>query len=512
MLTMDNIHNIRKLYFEEGKSITQVSKETGNDRKTVRKYIEKEDFNVPIVTGRISKKSYPKLEPYKGLIDQWLEEDKKRRVKQRHTAKRIFNRLEEEGEGFDCSYRLVAEYVAEKKKEMNMGRSQSDGFIPLNHFPGEAQADFGYADFYENGERISGQYLVLSFPYSNAGFIQLIYEETLESLLESLKKIFEHIGGVPTEIWFDNTRTIVSKINKGGNREIRERFYQFSEQYGFRAVFMNPAAGYEKGNVENKVGYSRRNMLVPEPKFQNMADYNRKLLLEADEDFCREHYRFDETIADLFEKDKAALLPLPSSAFDTARYEIIRTNKWGKFTLRNGLHTYSVSPNYADTELMIRITDMRVEVLSQEGKIIVSHKRLFGARKQEKIDWLPYLRAISCKPRSLRNSGIYDMMPPILQNYLDHCANNERGKILKTLSDLTERDGFESALAAVTRAVQIGTNDPDSLESLHRILTSKVPVLPPMSLSSDIPVVCQIPANLTQYDNCLNYSRGHNDL
>lgn len=104
------------------------------------------------------------------------------------------------------------------------------------------------------------------------------------------------------------------------------------------------------------------------------------------------------------------------------------------------------------------------------------------------------------------------MMPPILQNYLDHCANNERGKILKTLSDLTERDGFESALATVTRAVQIGTNDPDSLESLHRILTSKVPVLPPMSLSSDIPVVCQIPANLTQYDNCLNYSRGHNDL
>ena len=179
MLTMDNIHNIRKLYFEEGKSITQVSKETGNDRKTVRKYIEKEDFNVPIVTGRISKKSYPKLEPYKGLIDQWLEEDKKRRVKQRHTAKRIFNRLEEEGEGFDCSYRLVAEYVAEKKKEMQMGRSRSDGFIPLNHFPGEAQADFGYADFYENGERISGQYLVLTFPYSNAGFIQLIYEETL---------------------------------------------------------------------------------------------------------------------------------------------------------------------------------------------------------------------------------------------------------------------------------------------------------------------------------------------
>ena len=98
------------------------------------------------------------------------------------------------------------------------------------HHPGEGQADFGTADFYENGRlHHEAKYLVLSFPYSNGGFFQLNYGENMECLLEGLVAIYEHIGGVPTEIWFDNTRTIVTKVIKGGGRDVTERFQRITE-------------------------------------------------------------------------------------------------------------------------------------------------------------------------------------------------------------------------------------------------------------------------------------------
>jgi len=126
------------------------------------------------------------------------------------------------------------------------------------HHPGEGQADFGTADFCENSRlHHEAKYLVLSFPYSNGGFLQLNYGENMECLLEGLVAIFEHIGGVPTESWFDNTRTIVTKVIKGGGRNVTERFQRFCEHYRVKLVFMNPESGWEKGNVENQVGYLR---------------------------------------------------------------------------------------------------------------------------------------------------------------------------------------------------------------------------------------------------------------
>ena len=114
---------------------------------------------------------------------------------------------------------------------------------------------------------------MLSFPYSNGGYLQLNYGENMECLLEGLVATFEYIGGVPTEIWFDNTRTIVTEIIKGGGRGVTERFQRFCEHYRLKAVFMNPESGWEKGNVENKVGYQRRNFMVPVPRFLSLSDY-----------------------------------------------------------------------------------------------------------------------------------------------------------------------------------------------------------------------------------------------
>jgi len=117
------------------------------------------------------------------------------RIKQRHTAKRIHKRLIEEYKdtGYDCSYRTIASYVSLKKRQIYSGKK---AYLPLEHPPGEAQVDFGSADFIERGTRYSGYYLTVSFPYSNAGFIQLFKGETFECLSEGLKNIYMRTGVV----------------------------------------------------------------------------------------------------------------------------------------------------------------------------------------------------------------------------------------------------------------------------------------------------------------------------
>ncbi len=159
---MTEINDIRNRFFDKGKNITTIARETGYDRKTVRKYIFRDDWN-----KELADESRPsKLDPFKPLIDSWLENDKHQRRKQRHTARRVFNRLSDEVDGFDASYRTVSTYVGEARRRLYQERR---GFLPLQHIPGEAQVDFGEADFIENGHRVQVSYLTLSLPYSNGG-------------------------------------------------------------------------------------------------------------------------------------------------------------------------------------------------------------------------------------------------------------------------------------------------------------------------------------------------------
>ena len=490
--TMDQIHHIREMFYRQDKNISEIASETGLNWKTVKKYVDMEDFNNPSPTPASSEIHESKLDPFKPLIDEWLQADKLAPRKQRHTAKKVCKRLKNEADGFNCSYRLVALYVKQKKEELRLKRT--GGYIPLEHRHGEAQADFGTADFYENGKlHHEAKYLVLSFPFSNGGSLQLHYGENMECLLEGLVSIFEHIGGVPTEIWFDNTRTIVTKIIKGGGRNVTERFQRFCEHYRIKTIFMNPESGWEKGNVENKVGYLRRNELVPVPRFDDITEENRHLLDRCETDMQREHYDdADHFISELFEEDKAHLLPLPSVPFDTALYTTVATDKYGKFTLDAGKHRYSASPAFCSSIVNLKITSSTVIVMDADMHEVVRHKRLYG-EEHERMDWLPYLTYIARKPRSLRNSGIYGMMPQNMQLYMDNCENRERGQVLKVLAELTERTGFASAVKTVDEAVRLNAVDPDSLQSLYRRTYADVPLLPPLESKALLPQQKVIP-------------------
>ena len=504
---MDQIHHIRALYYEQGYNISEIAEATGRDWKTVAKYIDMADFNEPLPVPASEKQFCPKLEPYKALIDSWLEEDRNHPRKQRHTAKKVFKRLTKEVPGFDCSYRLVAEYVKFRKEALNLKRSE--GFLPLEHQPGEAQADFGSAEFYERGRLISGKYLVLSFPWSNAGFLQLFYGENIECLLEGLTAIFRHIGGVPHEIWFDNASSMVTNIIKDGGRDLTERFSRFKEHYGFRAVFMNPDAGHEKGNVENKVGYGRRNYLVPVPEFNDLMFYNIELLEQLDADQDREHYYKQATIRELFEADKAALLTLPTVWFDTSRVITgLKTDAYGRFTLENGKHEYSSAPKYALGTVNVRLDSTFVTVLDDDYREIVVHRRLYGDERQSSMEWVPYLDYVSRHPRSLKNTGIYAMMPAAMQSYLNNCDGSQKKDVLHILSELTDLTGFESAVQTVEQAIRYEAHDPDSLKSLYNSLFSDIPQLPPLTTGEMIPALDPMPVHLEDYDRFLKRGGG----
>ena len=225
---------------------------------------------------------------------------------------------------------------------------------------------------------------------------------------------------------------------------------------------------------------------------------------ESDADFDREHYRHEGvTIKSLFEEDKAVLLPLPEIDFDCSRYESARTDKWGRFTLDDGKHEYSASPEAASDVVWLRITSDKVFVMDMEHNPIVTHRRLYGDHKQSSMEWLPYLTAISRKPRSLFNSGIFEMMPESMQEYMKSCSNTDRGKVLKILAEQTKRTGFDSALQTVKQALVYQATDPDSLQNLYRRIYSDVPVLPPLPSQKGVPDIIQMPIDLSAYDTAL---------
>lgn len=500
MLTMTQVHDIRKLYFEEGKSITQISRETGRDRKTIRMYIEKEDWN-ETKSKTLPEAEYPKLDPYKEVINEWLTADKKAKRKQRHTARRIYDRLVEKYDtSFECSYRTVAGYVSKRKKEIFGKKS---GHLPLEHIAGEAQADFGDAEYYENGRLYSGKYLNLSFPYSNKGYFQLFKGENMECLLEGLVSIFEHIGGVPHRIWYDNTSTIVTDVLKDGGRTLTEGFIRFMEHYRFESAFCNVNSGHEKGNVEGKVGYHRRNMLVPVPSFKSLIEFNKESLLKCEIDSDRNHYRKDTTIEELYTEDKAALIDLPAVPLDVSKYATVKTNGYGRFYLNKGLHEYSVSPKYANSKVRIKITANEIIPMDESYRAVVTHERSYGNYKQQSMKWLPYLTQLSRRPGALKYTGIYQMLPETIKEYLEKRTKGDKGKVLQVIAKLTEKSGFECAIETVDNALKYDATDIDSLISLHSRIHGNVVELAPIRLTGNIPELMRVTPNLAAYDASL---------
>lgn len=493
MLTMEQVYRIRNMKKYEGKSVRKIASITGHDCKTVKKYIEKEDFNLAI---RPKQNRKGKLSPYRNIIISWLISDQQAPPKQQHTAKRVYDRLQELYHGeFKASERSVRKCVAQLRKELH---TETTAFLPLEHPPGEAQGDFGEARFVENGKTYDGYYFNLSYPYSNAGHIQLFKSANQECLLEGMKAIFEHIGGVPTVIWFDNLSPAVKKIREYGKRDLTDGFLRFMMHYGFQSNFCNPDSGHEKGSVESKVGYHRRNLFVPVPECQDLKDYNQSLLSRCDQDMQREHYRGYGTIHALFQEDKQAFSNLPKIPFEVFQHEFAKANHYGKVKFDH--RTYSTSPRMAGCQVIIKAGAYEVVILDSDYHPIITHRRLYG-KETESMNWIPYLDLLSRKPTAFKYSGIYQTLPTVLQEYLDQQDYVGKKEILKLLARITKEADFHAAIRAFEEGLRLGVSDLDSIWALHCHLTSKKLPEPEIVLSDSVPELKGYTPDITLYDD-----------
>ena len=252
MYRVDVYLRVRRAVMVEGKSIREVPREFGLHRDTVRKMLA---YSVPPGYRRQTPPRRPKLEPFTGVIDRILEDDLKRSRKQRHTAKRIFERLRDEY-GFDGGYTTVKDYVREHRRQTR------EMFVPLSHAPGHAQCDFGEALAVIGGVERKAHCFVIDLPHSDGCFVKAYPAETTEAFLDGHVSAFAFLGGVPQGILYDNTRLAVAKILGDGRRQRTRAFTELQSHYLFEDRFGRPGKGNDKGKVEGLVGYVRRNSLV----------------------------------------------------------------------------------------------------------------------------------------------------------------------------------------------------------------------------------------------------------
>ena len=165
---------VRRACRVEGMSTCEASRVFGLDRKTVRKMLS---FSVPPGYRRSMPRRRPKLDAFTGIIDRILEDDRTSHHKQRHTAKRIFDRLRDEY-GFTGGYTIVKDYVRERRL-----RSR-EMFVPLHHPAGHAQADFGEAMAVIGGVARKVHFLAFDLPHSDACFVKAYPAETTEAFCD----------------------------------------------------------------------------------------------------------------------------------------------------------------------------------------------------------------------------------------------------------------------------------------------------------------------------------------
>lgn len=496
MLTMDDIKYIKRMYDVEGCSIREIMRRSGYHYETVKKYLDMKDFNDPPQTP----KELPSLlDPLKPVIDSWLMNDLNVPRKQRHTAKRVYDRLKEEyPEQLEVKLRTVQYYVSKKKKELYAEKSK--GYIPLEHPAGEAQVDFCQFFYYDNANIMQeGRKLTVSFPQSNGSYCQAFRGENQECLLQGLQNIMKHMGKVPFRMVFDNLSAAVSHIGKGKERTLTEGFRRFVEHYGIEPVFCNTSSGWEKGNVENKVGYERRNMFVPVPTILDFDQFNKRLLECCEKDMQREHYHKGQLIAELFVADRQAMLPLNPIDFKVSKFQMAKADKYGKVMFET--NKYSSSPKLAQGNVYLEIKSDTVTILDMMYNPVVNHRRLYG-KNEESMNWIPYISLMAKRPTALKYTGFYQELPEVWQNYLSNLPSDKKREALMTLNTMLQEHDIAAAADALEIALDVGVKDADSILASYHRLTSKVQQMQPMQLNNPHIQVPSFKTDNSRYD-CL---------
>ena len=453
MYSVDVYLRVRRAVMVEGISIREAARVFGLHRDTVRKMLA---YSVPPGYRQQNPPRRPKLEPYTGVIDRILEDDLKRSRKQRHTAKRIFERLRDEY-GFDGGYTTVKDYVRENRRQTR------EMFVPLSHPPGHAQCDFGEALVVIGGVERKAHCFVIDLPHSDDCFVKAYPSETTEAFLDGHVSAFAFLGGVPQSILYDNTRLAVAKILEDGRRQRTRAFTELQSHYLFEGRFGRPGKGNDKGKVEGLVGYVRRNFLVPVPSFESFDALNAYLEQRCLEWMDAQLRGHTETIGHRMERDLDALLSLPAVPCDACEKQASRVSSLSLVRYRT--NDYSVPVAYGYRDVLVR-GYVDAVVISCGTEVIARHPRSYERDDfvYDPIHYLPLLGALD-QAAPLQGWALPDefgTLRRLLESRMGRRGKREYVQVLRLLETFSQQEVH----AAVKDAIHLGSLSFDAVKHL----------------------------------------------
>jgi transposase len=478
-----------KLRARDGWSIREISRRSGWSRQAIRKALA-----APAAPPRYelsAPRPSPVMGPYLELVRQWLADDETAPPKQRHTARRIYDRLASE-HGFTGAEVTVRQAVA----RLRGARPRHEAFVPLEAPFGQiAQADFGSAVVTIAGERAEVALFCLRAKASKVPFVVAYPTERLEAFLAGHVEAFAFFGGVFAELWYDNAKTAVVRILAGPAREEHERLSALRAHYLFASSFCTPGCGNEKGSVENLVGYVRRNALVPYTRsFPTLAALNDHLRAWCE----RERVRH----GDAWQLERAALGELPAHPFSPSVSRPVVANKTAMVNVDRV--RYSVPVACAGTTLRAESFTGRVE-LYRGSERVASHARSY-ARGETVLELAHYLDAFARKPRAALSCAALQGADPVFLRARDLAlAAPEGHRRFAEILLLGRELGLARLAAALEESLDAGALP--SAQHVRQLALNAAherpaPVAVPETLALSLPA-----ADLGRYDELLACAR-----
>ena len=444
----------------------EAARHFGISRDSVRKMLR---FSVPPGYRRRAEIRRPKLDGFTEIIEQGLRDDLGQRAKQRHTAKRVFERLRDE-HGFAGGYTIVKDYVREHRRR---GREM---FVPLHRPPGHAQADFGEATVFIGGVEQAAHFFAFDLPQSDACYIRAYPAAAAEAWVDGHVHAFAFFGRVPQSVLYDNDRCLVARILPDGTRKRATLFSGFLSHYLIRDRYGRPGKGNDKGAVEGLVGWARRTFMVPLPRFATWDDFN--LWLEAQ---CRKRQAeilrgHTETIGARLTRDLEAMADLPAAPFDACDQATGRVSS--QALVRYKTNDYSVPVAYGHRDVWIR-GYVDAVVIGCGGEIVARHPRCYD-REDMIFDPVHYLPLLEKKIGALDQAAPlaeWDLPPEfqtlrrLMEARMIKAGRREYVQVLRLL----ETFELDDLHAAVKTALRMGAVGFDAVKHLVLCRVEKRP-------------------------------------
>jgi len=457
---------IRREYEFGVGTIAGTAKKLGVHRRMVREAIQSA---VPAPRKKTERPRW-KLSAAVEFVDRILEADRKAPRKQRHTAHRIWVRIQNELPECKIAERTVREYVHTRK--VALGLLVREVCVPQSYTWGaEGQIDWyeAYADL--SGERTKLQIFGMRSMASGAAFHRAYLHATQQAFLEAHGLAFAYFGGVFRKLRYDNLTAAVKRIVRGARREETARFVMLRSHWRFEAEFCTPGEPHEKGGIEGEVGYFRRNHWVPVPTAVDIADLNRQLLLACQEDERRVMAGREQSIGASMLMEREHLLPLPQEAIDLAQISFPTVNGFGCAKV---LTNWYSTPVPAGSEVQAKAYASTVEIW-HDGRCVACHERCYG-RQQQILDLEHYLDVLYRKPGALAGSKPLAQMreaglwPPsfdqLWQALITRHGKQPGTRQMIELLKVAQKHGRAKLKAAIEAALAAGCSDAAAVQHL----------------------------------------------